>query len=145
MEITPVFRRIDERNASDVFGRAQIVIDGLDNLATRLAVNSACVRQKKPFIYGGVSRLRGRVTTIISGKTPCLGLFEIPKEEGETGVLGVTPAIIENLQALEAIKLIIGRNASLAGKLLMFNGDDMQFNYFDIERNPGCSVCSSIA
>jgi len=142
IDITPVFQEVRDDNAVDIIGGAQLVIDGTDNLATRLTINSACIKTKTPYIYGGVSRLRGLVTTIIPGKTPCLACFR-PEGTRGLGVLGVTAAIIANFQALEAIKIITGRTPSLAGKLLSFNGDTMTFNMYDIQRDVNCRVCST--
>jgi adenylyltransferase/sulfurtransferase len=144
VQITPVFTRVTEDNILSLIGGAQVVVDGLDNSATRLVVNAACVKLKTPYIYGGVSRLRGMLTTIIPGKTPCLACFH-PEGAGGLGVLGVTPAIIANLQALEAIKLLISHSPALAGKLLLFNGDYMKFQVYAIKRNESCPVCSPIS
>ena len=99
IQITPVFSKITEENVLSIIDGAQVVIDGLDNVATRLAVNAACIKKKTPFIYGGVSRLRGMVTTIISGETPCLACFS-PQGVGGLGGVGGTPAIVANLQAM---------------------------------------------
>lgn len=143
VEITPIFAKITEQNVHSLINGAQVVVDGLDNSATRLVVNSACVKQKMPYIYGGVSRLRGMITTIIPGQTPCLACLS-PEGTGGLGVLGVTPAIIANLQSLETIKLLIGHSPSLAGKLLLFNGDDMKFKVLEIRRNESCPVCSPL-
>lgn len=144
VEISPVFARVTEENISSIIDTAQVVVDGLDNLTTRLVVNSACVKLKIPYIYGGVSRLRGMITTVIPGKTPCLacGFPEATERSGGRGVLGVVPALIANLQALEAIKLLIGRSPSLAGRLLLFHGEDTGFRAYDLERNDSCPVCS---
>ncbi len=141
VEITPMHAEITEQNISRLIDGAQVVVDGLDTKDARLVVNSACVQQKIPYIYGGVSRLRGMITTIIPGETPCLACFN-PEGPRGRGVLGVTPAIIANLQALETIKLIMGHNPSLAGKLLVFNGNNAQFRVYDIEKNERCAVCS---
>jgi molybdopterin/thiamine biosynthesis adenylyltransferase len=143
VEITPIFAKITEQNVHSLINGAQVVVDGLDNSATRLVVNSACIKQKMPYIYGGVSRLRGMITTIIPGQTPCLACLS-PEGTGGLGVLGVTPAIIANLQSLETIKLLIGHSSSLAGKLLLFNGDDMKFQVLEIRRNESCPVCSPL-
>jgi molybdopterin/thiamine biosynthesis adenylyltransferase len=143
VEITPVFAKITEENVLSLIKGTQVVVDGLDNSETRLVVNSACIKQKIPYIYGGVSRLRGMITTIIPGKTPCLACLS-PEGVGGLGVLGVAPAIVASLQALEAIKLLIGRSPSLAGKLLLFNGDDMKFQLLEIRRNKDCPVCSTV-
>jgi molybdopterin/thiamine biosynthesis adenylyltransferase len=141
VEITPIHAEITEQNVSRLIDGAQVVVDGLDTLDARLVLNSACVQQKTPYIYGGVSRLRGMITTIIPGETPCLACFN-PEGPRGRGVLGVTPALIANLQALETMKLIIGQSPSLAGKLLLFNGNDAKFRVYDIEKNEHCPVCS---
>ena len=143
IKITPIFSKITEENALSLINGAQVVVDGLDNSATRLVVNSACIKQKIPYIYGGVSRLRGMITTVIPGQTPCLACLS-PEGAGGLGILGITPAVIASLQALEAIKLLIGHSPSLAGKLLLFNGDDMKFQVHEIRRNESCPVCSPL-
>jgi molybdopterin/thiamine biosynthesis adenylyltransferase len=145
-EIIPIAARVTEENISELIDGAQVVLDGLDNFSTRLTVNSACIRQRIPFIHGGVSRFRGLVTTIIPGETACLACVypgESPGGEG-LGVLGAVPAVVASIQALEAIKLIIGHGPSLAGKLLRYNGNEMKFRIHEIERNKGCKVCSSL-
>jgi molybdopterin/thiamine biosynthesis adenylyltransferase len=143
VEITPISAKITDENVLSIINRSQVVVDGLDNSATRLVVNSACIKQRIPYVYGGVSRLRGMITTIIPGQTPCLACLRPEGVEG-LGVLGVTPAIIANLQALEAIKLLTGHSPSLAGKLLLFNGDDIKFRVYEIRRNESCPVCSQV-
>jgi len=143
VEITPIFTKITEETALSIINGAQVVVDGLDNMDTRLVVNSACVKHKTPYIYGGVSRLRGMVTTIIPGETPCLACF-YPEGAGNLGVLGVAPALIANLQALETIKILIGHRPTLAGRLLLFNGDDMKFRVYDVKRKESCEVCSPV-
>ncbi len=144
VEIIPIFAKITKKNVSSIIDGAHVVVDGLDNLAARLIVNSACIRHKIPYIYAGVSRLRGMITTIVPGKTPCLACIypEGSQGGGGIGVLGVIPALIANFQALESIKLLIGQPPSLAGKLLRFNGNDMKFRIDDIKRNESCKVCS---
>lgn len=144
-EIIPIFDQITEANAFSIIRGAQAVLDGLDNFATRLLVNAACVKHKIPYIHGGVSRFRGLITTIIPRETPCLACLypEGSQEGGGLGVLGLIPAVIANLQGLEVIKLLIGQSPSLAGKLLLFNGNDMKFRIHDIKRNESCKVCSS--
>lgn len=141
VEIIPVSTRIKEDNVHSVIKGAQVVIDGLDNLPSRLVLNSACVKNKIPYIYGGVSRLRGMTTTIIPGKTPCLACI-YPEGPRGLGVLGAAPALIANIQVLEAIKIIIGSNPSLAGRLLLFNGNELKFRFYDINRNENCKVCA---
>ena len=144
-EIIPVFATVTENNISQFMAGAQVVLDGLDNFSTRLIVNSACVRHKIPFIHGGVSRFRGLITTILPGETACLAcLYPEGSPDGEgLGVLGFIPAMIANLQALEAVKLLIGQGPALAGKVLRFNGNDMKFRMDELQRNENCKVCGS--
>jgi molybdopterin/thiamine biosynthesis adenylyltransferase len=145
IKIIPLFTKVTEQNVSSIISGNEVVVDGLDNLVTRHIVNSACVRHKIPYIYGGVSRLRGMMTTIIPGKTACLACVypERSQEEGRLGVLGVIPSLIANFQSLEAIKLLIGQPPSFEGKLLRFNGNDLKFRMDDIKKNEACKVCSS--
>jgi adenylyltransferase/sulfurtransferase len=145
VEIIPIFSKITEENVFSVVDGAQVVVDGLDNFATRLLVNSACVKHRIPYIHAGVARFRGLMTTIIPGETPCLAcLYPDGSPGGEgLGVLGAIPGLIANLQVLEVIKIIIGHGPSLAGKLLKFNGNDMKLQIDDIKRNEGCKVCST--
>jgi molybdopterin-synthase adenylyltransferase len=143
VQIIPRFDKLTKDNVYVIIGNAQIVIDGTDNLETRLVLNSACVSLRIPFIIGGVSRFQGMVTTIIPGLTPCLACFQ-SEGLGGAGVLGVIPALISNLQSLEAIKLIIGKKPALAGKILLFNGDSYKFRIYDIQRNENCTVCSIV-
>jgi molybdopterin/thiamine biosynthesis adenylyltransferase len=145
IKIIPLFTKVTEQNVSSIISGNEVVVDGLDNLVTRQIVNSACVKHKIPYIYGGVSRLRGMMTTIIPGKTACLACVypERSQEEGRLGVLGVIPSLIANFQSLEAIKLLIGQPPSFEGKLLRFNGNDLKFRMDDIKKNEACKVCSS--
>jgi hypothetical protein len=144
VEIIPVFARITEENVFSIISGVQVVLDGLDNFNTRLLVNSACVKHRIPYIHGGVARFRGLITTILPGKTPCLACVypEGPPGGEGLGVLGVIPGLIANIQALEAIKIMIGHGPSLAGKLLRFNGNDVKFRVYDMKRNESCKVCS---
>ena len=144
VEISSILSKITEENVLQIIHGADVVVDGLDNSAARLLINLACIKRKIPYVYGGVSRLRGMVTTIIPGKTPCLACIfpeAIPKRES-LGVLGVIPALIATIQALEAIKLLIGQPPSLAGKLLRFNGNDLRLRIDDMRKRRDCTACS---
>jgi adenylyltransferase/sulfurtransferase len=96
-----------------------------------------------PFIHAGINGLLGEITTIIPGKTPCFACI-FPQSPGEGGtfpVFGVTPALVAILQVTETIKLLAGFGDLLAGKMLYFNGETMEFTIVDLIRRPDCSVC----
>jgi molybdopterin/thiamine biosynthesis adenylyltransferase len=145
IEVTPVFRKITTRNARELIKGANLVIDGLDNLQTRLIVNKACVAEGIAFIHGGVYGLFGEVTTILPGRTPCLACIfpEFPHGKLELPVFGVTPSLIAILQVTEAIKLLAGFGSLLTGKMLYFNGDTMDFTLCDLTKNQNCRVCGT--
>lgn len=146
IEVTPLFESITEDNVTGIIESAHAVIDGMDNFETRFILNSACVAAVMPFIHAGINGLLGEVTTIIPGKTPCFAcIFPQVPEEGEAiPVFGVTPALMAALQVTEAIKLIAGFGDLLAGKMLYFNGETMEFAVVDLVRNPECSVCGGL-
>jgi molybdopterin/thiamine biosynthesis adenylyltransferase len=119
------------------------VIDGMDNFTTRFIMNSACIRQGIKFIYWGVHGFLGMTTTVIPGETPCLACLyaQRPEKEGYVPVLGAIPALIGNIQSVEALKLITGLKPSLAGRLLLFDGKSVEFSSYNIRKKTDCPVC----
>jgi adenylyltransferase/sulfurtransferase len=104
------------------------------------------VRNRIPFVHGAVEGLVGQLATILPGRGPCLRCI-VPKEPPARPffpVLGVTPGTIGCLQAAEAIKIITGMGKPLAGKMLIFNGEDMTFDIMEIRRDPNCPVCKGV-
>lgn len=144
IEVTPIFAKIQKDNVSDIVKGAQVVVDGLDNFKTRFLLNSICVKENIPFIYGGIEGFNGAISTIIPGKTPCLACFfkRIPKEEKDfLPVFGFVPGFIASLQSMEAIKLLTNIGAPLGGKLLLFNGKTGEFLLSNVNRDKDCTVC----
>jgi sulfur-carrier protein adenylyltransferase/sulfurtransferase len=136
-------------NAMQVVKDYDIVIDGTDNFPTRYLSNDVCVLAKKPNIYGSIFRFDGQCTVFaphLGG--PCYRcMFPEPPPPGmvpscaEGGVLGVLPGIIGVMQAIEAIKLIIGIGDSLIGRLVNFDALKLRFREFKIRRDPNCPIC----
>jgi len=136
-------------NAREIVAPYDIVIDGTDNFPTRYLSNDVCVLTKKPNIYGSIFRFDGQCTVF----APALGgpcyrcMFPEPPPPGmvpscaEGGVLGVLPGIIGVMQAIEAIKLIMGIGEPLIGKLIHFDALKMKFREFKLRRDPKCPVC----
>ena len=140
--------RLTSANALDILQRFDIVVDGSDNFPTRYLVNDACVLLGKPNVYGAVFRFDGQVSVFCAEEGPCYRCLyaEPPPPDlvpscAEGGVLGVLPGIIGSLQALEAIKRIVGFGESLVGRLLLFDGRRMQFRELALETDPDCPVC----
>jgi sulfur-carrier protein adenylyltransferase/sulfurtransferase len=141
-----LFRR---ENAMQVVKSYDIVIDGTDNFPTRYLSNDVCVLLKKPNIYGSIFRFDGQCTVFaphLGG--PCYRcMFPEPPPPGmvpscaEGGVLGVLPGIIGVMQAIEAIKLILGIGDSLIGRLVSFDALKLSFKEFKIRKDPNCPIC----
>src|SRR5213593_353490 len=141
--------QFSSENASEIVSKYDVVVDGSDNFATRYLSNDVCVFAQKPNVYGSVFRFEGQTTVFaphLGG--PCYRcLFpEPPPPESvpncaQAGVLGVLPGIIGMLQAIEAIKLILGIGDPLIGRLLHFDALKVKFRELNLRRDPQCPVC----
>ncbi len=144
IQIESIDEEITNESIRRLIKGVQIVIDGTDNFETRLILNKICFEKRIPYIYGGIFGFKGKMTTFIPGRTPCIEcLYPEGKEvEPVVPVVGPIPGLIATLQVLEALKLIVEFGYPLAGKLLSFDGETMSFSYFDIKKRPGCRICS---
>ena len=140
--------RLTSENALELIADYDIVADGTDNFATRYLVNDACVLSGKPNVYGSIFRFEGQASVFATGEGPCYRcLYPEPPPPGlvpscaEGGVLGVLPGIIGCIQALETIKLIIGKGESLVGRLLLFDALRLRFREVKLRKSPDCPVC----
>ena len=143
-----VFRSENARKLVEAY---DIVIDGTDNFPTRYLSNDVCVLAKRPNIYGSIFRFDGQCTVFaphLGG--PCYRcMFPEPPPPGmvpscaEGGVLGVLPGVIGVMQAIEAIKLIIGIGDPLIGRLVSFDALKMRFREFKIRKDTNCPICGA--
>ena len=141
--------RLTRDNALELFGQYDIVVDGSDNFGTRYLVNDACVILQKPNVHGSIFRFDGQATTFVpGGGRPCYRcLFpEPPPPElapscQEAGVLGVLPGIIGLVQAVEAVKLLLGRGEPLVGRLLLYDALEQRFREVKYARDILCPAC----
>lgn len=151
VEVVGHSERLSSENALEILKGYDVVIDGTDNFPTRYLVNDACVLLGTPNVYGSVFRWEGQVSVFATEGGPCYRcLFREPPTPGlvpncaEGGVLGVLPGIIGSLQALETIKLLLGRGDGLAGRLLIFDALEMAWREIALRRNPDCPVCGDV-
>ncbi len=148
VKVTAIKERITRDNILDLIKGYDIVVDGSDNFPTRYLVNDACVLSGKPLVSGAILRFEGQVTTILPGDGHCYRcLFEQPPPPGlvpscqEAGVLGALPGIIGGLQAMEVLKLILGKGEPLKNQMLIYNALTTTFRKVKVPKNPGCPVC----
>ena len=140
--------RLTSADALDVIRGFDIVVDGSDNFPTRYLVNDACVLLGKPNVYGAIFRFDGQASVFDAGRGPCYRCLyadppppEMVPSCAEGGVLGVLPGIIGSIQALEAIKLIVGIGETLTGRLLLFDARTLRFRELALTKDPDCPVC----
>ena len=148
VEIRPYVEPLTRENALDILRDYDVVVDGTDNFPTRYLVNDSCVLLGKPYVYGSILRFDGQVSVFDAKAGPCYRcLFREPPPPGlvpncaEGGVLGVLPGIIGSLQALEAIKLLLGQPDTLTGRLLLFDALRVRWHEMKLRKNPACPVC----
>lgn len=141
---------LSSANALDILKDYDIVADGTDNFPTRYLVNDACVLLGKPNVYGSIFRFEGQASVFATEQGPCYRcLYPEPPPPGlvpscaEGGVLGILPGLVGMIQATEAIKLILGKGDSLAGRLLLVDALNMRFRELKLRKNPECPVCGS--
>jgi molybdopterin/thiamine biosynthesis adenylyltransferase len=135
--------KIDEDNVCKILGGCALVVDGLDTLDARYALNKFALFRNLPLVHGGVYGYEGRVTTIIPGKTPCLKcLYHVAQKAGEVPIFGAVPAVIGSLQSLEVTKYILGIGRLLAGRLMIYDGLSQKFVEVQTQFDPHCTDCS---
>lgn len=140
--------RFTSENAIEIATPFDIVIDGTDNFPTRYLTNDVCALLGKPNVYGSIFRFEGQASVFWADRGPCYRcLYPEPPPPGlvpscaEGGVLGVLPGIVGCIQAIEAIKLILGTGSPLIGRLLLFNSMKMQFRELKLRKDPNCPLC----
>ncbi|HZS86358.1 MAG TPA: molybdopterin-synthase adenylyltransferase MoeB [Chloroflexota bacterium] len=144
--------RLSAENVLDLIKDYDVIVDGADNFPTRYALNDASVILGKPVVHGSIFRFEGQTTVFAPGQGPCYRcLFPAPPPSemapscAEAGVLGVLPGIVGSLQAVEAIKLLLGIGEPLIGRLLLYDAMETSFRELRLRRDPACPVCGENA
>mgnify|MGYP003332399206 CR=1 FL=1 len=135
--------RLNASNVLDILAGYDVVVDGADNFPSRYLLNDASVKLGIPVVHGSIFRFEGQVTVFDPRNGPTYRdlLPQPPPPEfapscAEAGVLGVLPGIIGSIQALEAIKLILGLGDSLSGRILAFDALELSFREFKLRVDP---------
>lgn len=147
VEIFP--ERLTEQNAASLIKSYDIVLDGCDNFETRFAVAAACQHAKKPLVSAAISGFAGQLSTFKpyegSACYRCL-VPEMPDRArtcAQEGIIGPLAGVMGSLQALEAMKELLGIGQSLAGSLLTVDALSMEIKKLKLPRDPACPYCNS--
>jgi MoaD family protein len=147
VKVEPYETQLSSENVKEIIAGYDVIVNGCDNFPTRYLLNDAAYFLKKPLVDGSIFRFEGQVTTFLPGKGCYRCLYPAPPPPGlvpscaEAGVLGVLCGIIGSLQALEAIKFILGKGDLLVNRLLFFDALALEFRQVKIRRDPECPVC----
>ena len=148
VEVTTYRMFVDASNVRELIREYDFIIDGTDNFPAKFLINDACVLEKKPFSHAGIIRFQGQLMTYVPGEGPCYRcVFKNPPPKDavptckQAGVIGAMAGTIGTLQAMEAIKYIIGKGELLTGKLLTYDALKMDFRKINFKRDCNCAVC----
>ncbi|MDQ1514241.1 MAG: sulfur-carrier protein adenylyltransferase/sulfurtransferase [Actinomycetota bacterium] len=140
--------RLGADNVLEIIDGYDLIVDGTDNFPTRYLVNDASLLKRIPVVHGSIFRFEGQATVFAPYEGPCYRCLipEPPPPElapscAEAGVLGVLPGIVGSIQAIEAIKVLLGLGEPLIGRLLAYDSLEQSFRTFKVNRDPNCPAC----
>ena len=139
---------IHSDNLASLIKDVDIVLDGTDNFESRFEINKACVECHKPLISAAVIRFEGQISVFKGYKVdqPCYQCLYSEEGNGrescvENGVLAPVAGLVGTIQALQAIKVLLGLGDQLCGELLLIDGLDLSFRKVKIVKEPECPIC----
>jgi adenylyltransferase/sulfurtransferase len=148
VEVIPLPREITRESLEELVGGADLILDCLDNVPTRLIINELSVKRRLPLVHAGVRGLGGQLTFMHPPHTACLACFlggggtaELSNAQDPPPILGATAGTMGCLQALEAVKHLAGIGATARNRMIFWDGESMEFETVKVERNPDCPVC----
>ena len=140
--------RLGADNILEIIDGYDVIVDGTDNFPTRYLLNDASLVKRIPVVHGSIFRFEGQATVFAPYEGPCYRCMipEPPPAEmapacAEAGVLGVLPGVVGSIQAMEAIKLLLGLGDPLVGRLLAYDALEETFRTFKVHRDPDCPAC----
>lgn len=150
LHVTALVDRLQGKLLDSAVSSADVVLDCSDNFATRSAVNASCVAHRVPLVSGAAVRFEGQLAVFDSrdADSPCYACLYRDGEDtdetcAENGVLSPLVGAIGSLQALEAIKVVLGIGTPLAGRLVLFDGLAHEWRTLTLPRDPDCPVCGT--
>jgi molybdopterin-synthase adenylyltransferase len=152
VRVVPHPVRLDSGNARELLAGYDVIVEGSDNLATKLAVNDAAVTLGRPLVVGGILRWEGQLLVVRPGETACYRCVyrrepdagAVPTCEG-AGILGPVAGVVGSLQAVEALKLCLDLPTAAAGRLLLYDGAAAELRAVSARRDPACPACGLLA
>lgn len=147
--VEPLRRRLEPHNARELISSYDIVLDGSDNFATRFAVAQACAKERKPLVSGAMAGFSAQLSTFkpyLGAPHPCYRCLvpEAPARQRTCAMEGVVSPLgpaLGAMQALEAMKELLGIGRSLSGRLLVYEALEASWREIALPRDPACPHC----
>ena len=140
--------RMDADNALELFADYDVILDGTDNFPTRYLINDAAIMLDKPLVSAAILRYSGQIIVVRPHETACYRcLFPVSPAAGmvpscsQAGILGPVAGVMGSMQALEAIKLLLGSEDSIAGRFIAVDFLTLETQVMELHRDPKCAVC----
>jgi len=147
--VVPHRLRLGVDSARAVVGRYDVVVEGSDNVETKLAVNDACVALGRPLVLGAVVAWEGQLLVVRPGETACYRCVVRGAPPAgalascaSAGILGPVAGVVGSLQAIEALKLCLGLSTAITGRLLLYDGRSAELTAVTARRDAGCPACN---
>ena len=149
--VTPRRLRLDADNVAAALAGVDVIVDGCDNFATRLAVADVGYAARIPLVSAAVGQFEGQLAVYRGWEAslPCYRCFvgaapeRVEASCADQGILGPITGMIGSLAALEAIRAIVPFGTDPAGQLLLIDGLDWRFRTLRLPKDPGCRKCRS--
>ena len=150
IKVTIANEIVHDDNLASLIKDVDIVLDGTDNFESRFEINKACVEFQKPLVSAAVIRLEGQISVFkgYEKDQPCYQcLYSEEGNENEScvqnGVLAPVAGLVGTIQALQAIKVLLGLGDQLCGTLLLVDALDLSFRKVKIGKDLKCPICNS--
>jgi len=149
VRVVPLVAEMTGQNVGELAAGADILLDCLDNVPSRLVLNGLSVSVRLPLVHAGVRGLGGQLSFLRPPATACLACFmqdasvEEPAalQSGPPPILGAVAGAMGCLQALEALKFLTGIGERSENRIVFLDGETMKFEEVEISKNPDCPVC----
>ena len=146
-KVEPVIKHVSPENIERVLSDVDLILDGTDNMETRMLINEFSVKTGIPWIYAAVEEWRGTTMLVIPGRTPCLRcvINKYPRLTGNRceaiGVMGTAATLVATIAVNEGLKYILGLETG--GELTYVDALEMELRKFKVLRDRKCPLCSA--
>jgi molybdopterin-synthase adenylyltransferase len=151
VHVVPHAVRLDAASAPDVLASYDVVVEGSDNIPTKLVVNDACVALGRPLVVAGILRWDGQILVVRPGESACYrcvyqgaSLQEAMPTCEAAGIVGPVAGVVGSLQAVETLKLCLGLATAVTGRLLLYDGAMAELRAIRVRPDPACPACGTL-